>query len=155
MTTRSVPSEVIASQFNKLVLQTPILHEANIARAHILLTPHFIDRIMDHTLTEEIDRYEPSDTKADAAEAWLGRFATDELWDAGYGAPGWAALFNRKVTSLDSVGPDRTLPFLVPVDRQSGFIVSTLETNPDIVEMEREFTPRALTFLIEKGLWHQ
>jgi len=65
------PLDEAAGIGNRLIVHTPVFHEGEIVPSHILLTAQFIDRVTDKALTGIIDGYVASDTKVEAAEAWL------------------------------------------------------------------------------------
>jgi len=150
MSANKEPLDEAAGIGNRLVVHTPVFHQGEIVSAHILLTAQLIDRITDKALSG-IDGYVGNDTKAGAAEAWLGRFATDELYDHGLEVGGWTANFNMNIVGADVIDPDRTLPFLAQLGMGS-FALSTIEVNPDIIEVETEFTPRAVAFMLEQAI---
>ena len=135
---------------NKMVVHTPVLFEHEAVDADILILPSLIDRVTDKVFSE-VDGYIPSDTKASAIESWLGRFATDELDENGIFVGGWRTNLNMAVRGSERIDPSRTLPFLVRSDDGS-LEVSSPEANPEVVEIERDFTPRAMAFLIEKSI---
>ncbi len=144
------PLDEAAGIGNRLVVNTPVFHQGEIVPSHILLTAQMIDHITDKALAG-IDDYVGNDTKAAAAEAWLGRFATDELYEHGFEVGGWTANFNMKISNSDAIDPARSLPFLAQIDMNS-FELSTVEASPEIVEVENDFTPRAVVFMLEKGI---
>lgn len=150
MSTNRQPRDEATGIGNRLIVHTPVFYEGGIITSHILLTAHMIDRVTDGAL-EGIDGYVGNDTKADAAEAWLGRFATDELYEHGLEVGGWTANFNMRINGADTIDQARTLPFLAQIGMGS-FELSTAEVSPEILEVEIDFTPRALAFMLEKGI---
>jgi hypothetical protein len=52
---------------------------------------------------------------------------------------------------VNVMNPTRILPFLIQDDR-GAFTLSTMEANPYIIGVEIDFTPRAIDFLLEKGV---
>lgn len=135
---------------NKLIINTPVYHDGFEFSAHILLLPTQIDRVTEKAL-RGIDGYAEEETKAGALETWVGRFATEEIYEHGLGIRGWSANLNMVVEHLDRIGLDRLLPFVLPSTFGS-FITSNYEDNPDVMDIENNFTPRAINFLLSKQI---
>ncbi len=136
---------------DQLVVHTPILNEGQRLEAHILVTSGMIERVTDLAL-EGIDGWDAEETKEDAIESWVGRFATGELDDAGIQVSGWSANMGTKVNDVDAISPGRILPFLVHDRAQGAYWPVTAEKSPELLIIEGSFATRALAFMLEKQI---
>ncbi|HSX44896.1 MAG TPA: hypothetical protein VLF39_02160 [Candidatus Saccharimonadales bacterium] len=135
-----------------MVAHTPVLHRGDKVNSTILITAGLIERVTLRTLTG-IEDYPSYESANSALANWVGRFATDELLDNEFRASGWDAKRYDSIADLDKLDPRRQLPFLIRGQEELGRLVICSEINdPEMFEVETEFTPRAIDFLEEIGV---
>ena len=125
------------------IVHTPVLDGDHIlGPVPIALRPELVQRVTTEALT--MDEHE-AQSHEEALAAWIGRFATYEIWEAGADTAGhWMG--PRQVHGVRGLDVRRELPFMEGVT--SGLYEPTTDT--DDVLAEELFRQRVLPFLIEK-----